>query len=148
MARPGKYTLLALLPALLVAVTGLSFFFAGTTAGPSVSLLAETDKDSYAIGEDIIVTLYFVNSGDTEATFPSLSYRLDIEGLSGAVLLLDVDEVRQSEVTIPPSSAVLIDSYIWDQEDYDSNQVSPGQYTVHSSLFDYVLAGETAFQIG
>ena len=148
MVRPRKPTLIVLLLAFLGGVIALPLYIATTTAGPAVSMTVETDKDSYMIGEEVAVTLHFVNDGDTEITFPTLSYRLGIEGPSGIVLLMKMKELRKGEVAIPPFSVVLIDSYIWSQKDYDYTQVEPGQYTMRGSLFDYVLEGETTFEIG
>lgn len=118
---------------------------------PEISLRVETDKDVYLVGENVTITLYFVNNGSTEITLPSLSYYLEIRGPSGFVLGMAVEEMRYvgDPIIIPPSSERCIDSYVWGQIDTETrSQVPTGAYTIYVGLGYYALEGSKTIQIG
>jgi coenzyme F420-reducing hydrogenase beta subunit len=128
------------------AVLGYLAIGAGNPKSLLVSMRVETNKAEYVVGENVAISLYFVNGQDTAITVDTLSYQLEISGVD-FVFGMDRSEMREDTVTIPPSSERLIDSYTWDQKDFDGIQVSTGVYTICASLLDYVLEGETTFQI-
>lgn len=113
-----------------------------------VSMRIETDKDLYLVGENVTISLYFVNDEGIEITVDTLSYRLEIHNsVDSRIFIMGRMEMRNGSVIIPQYEERLIDIYIWNQIDFNGNQVPTDTYTISASLFDYALEGEKTFQI-
>jgi len=111
---------------------------AGHVAGPSLTVL--TDEADYKKGEPVSIRI--VNSGSVPIRFSDTSYGLQITGLAG-MPIFSPDASGTARPPLEPGGVRLL---VWDQTDYNGEQVFDGIYkiSVHGLDPDSNRIGGTA----
>jgi len=107
----------------------------------------ETDKGTYAPGEEVRIMFSLVNDKRGNITVPSLGYSLEITGTQGVVLIVTESHASSEPVSVDSSSQTLVGTYVWDQKDMKGHQVPNGVYTVSVYLLDASYHGVTEIKI-
>jgi hypothetical protein len=102
----------------------------------TVYIKLQTDKSTYKLGEKIQIIIFLVNDKSDKISLPSLNYALEIFGSQGIVLTMVESRGGTGPVNVEALSQLLIETYTWNQEDMNKNQVSKGIYTLRVNLLD------------
>lgn len=102
------------------------------------------DRNTYCIGEDIQIQIYFVNDLRDEMSLPSLSYGLEISGPRGEIALSMMQvSATTGPINVKPYSELLIGSIVWNQKQSDGVQVPVGTYTIRANLIHALYSCES-----
>jgi flagellar hook assembly protein FlgD len=111
-------------------------------------LRVETDKSSYKVGDEVQITITYVNDQNVGVSLPSLSYEIEISNPQGVVFIMMTRQIAEGPVYIDPFSKQFVASYTWNQKAMDRNQVPKGTYTIRVGLSDSTVSGANTISIG
>ena len=111
-------------------------------------LRVETDKSSYKVGDEVQITITYVNDQNVGVSLSSLSYEIEISNPQGVVFIMMTRQIAEGPVYIGPFSKRFVASYTWNQKDMDRNQVPKGTYTIRVGLSDSTISGANTISIG
>jgi len=127
----------------MIVVSGLSLRSQQKNVDETMYLRVETDRNSYAPGEEVRISITYVNDQKVDVFLSSLSYSLEISNQNEVVLIVTVHQTGEGPVRVQSFSELFVSSYSWNQKGMDRGQVQRNRYTIKVCLLDSTICGAT-----